>query len=149
MRRPLAADAYSDIVSSVDGDFAAGQADFSTAFADFGSNELTPGLTALFDGVDNDALSAPNNLLVGSVEALTNEAVTGSQPWGLLVPSSFSDALTTAESLFTTGESYFTTAASDLAGGDYDEATLLDLFGADAVSIIPLEELLLGAVVSF
>jgi hypothetical protein len=51
--------------------------------------------------------------------------------------------------LITQGEGYLTTAATDLAGGDYGDAALLDSFGADFVSIVPLEELLLGAAVSF
>jgi hypothetical protein len=59
------ADAFSDIISAVDGDYADGQAAFTTAYSDFGSNELVPGLVAFLSGVNDDALSAPNNLLVG------------------------------------------------------------------------------------
>jgi hypothetical protein len=143
------ADDFSDIISAVDGDYAAGQAAYTDAFTDFGSNNVTAGLVELFDGVDDDVLSAPNNLLVGSLEALTNESVTGDEPFGLFQPGSFSEALTTAESLINTGESYFTTAATDFTAGDYGEAALLDLFGADYVSIVPLEDLILGAAVSF
>jgi hypothetical protein len=143
------ADDFSDIISAVDGDFAAGQADLTTAFADFGSNNLSGGLVELFDGVDDYVLAAPNNLLVGSVEALTNESVTDSEPLGLFLPGSFSEALTTVESFVTTGEDYLTTSATDFAAGDYGQAALLDLFGSDYVSIVPLEELILGAAVSF
>jgi hypothetical protein len=143
------ADVYSDIIASVDGDLTDGQAAFTTASADFASNQLANGLAALIDGFNDDALSAPANLLVGSVEALTNETITGSEGWGLSAPSSFSEALTDAETIFTEGEGYFTSAATDLAGGEYGQAVLLDSFGADFVSIVPLEELLLGAAVSF
>jgi hypothetical protein len=143
------ADAYSDIISAVDGDFTAGQADLTNAFADFGSNNLTGGLTELFDAADDDILAAPNNLLVGSVEALTNESVTGSEPLGLFTPASFSEGLTTAESLVNTGESYLASAPTDFAAGEYGEAALLDLFGSDYVAIVPLEELILGAAASF
>lgn len=86
---------------------------------------------------------------MGSVEALTNESVTGSEPFGLIAPASFSDALTSAESIFTVGETYFTNGATDFATGDYGDAALLDLFASDYVSIVPLEELLLGAAASF
>jgi hypothetical protein len=143
------ADDFSDIISAVDGDFAAGQADFTAAISDFGSNNLSGGLIELLDGADDDLLSAPNNLLVGSLEALTNESVTGDEPVGLLQPASFSDALTTAESLVSTGELYFTNAATEFGAGEYGEGALLDLFGADYVSIVPLEELILGAAASF
>jgi hypothetical protein len=143
------ADAYSEIIASVDGDLTAGQGAFTTAFADFASNQLANGLAGLIDGFNDDGLSAPANLLVGSVEALTSETITASEPWGLGLPASFSDALAYAQALITEGEGYFTTAATDLAGGDYGDAVLLDSFGADFVSIVPLEELLLGAAVSF
>lgn len=143
------ADDFTDIISAVEGDFAAGQGQLTSAFADFGSNNVSGGLTELFSAVDNDFLSAPNNLLVGSVEALTNESITGSQALGLFDPGSFSQGLTLAESFVSTGEGYFTTAATDFAAGEYGEAALLDLFGSDYVSIVPLEELIIGAAASF
>ena len=143
------ADAYSDIIASVDGDLSYGQTAFTTASADFASNHLVNGLAELFNGVNDDVLSAPDNLLIGSVEALTNETITGSEPWGLPAPTSFSEALSSADSYITEGEGYFTTAASDLVSGDYGDAAIYDLFGADIVTIAPLEELLLGASVSF
>jgi hypothetical protein len=143
------ADDLTEIINAVDGDFTAGQGAFTTAFEDFGSSDLAPGLTSFFEGVDDDALAAPNNLLVGSVEALANEKITGDQPVGLFVPGSFSQGLTIAESFFSTGESYLTSAAADLGTADYGDAALYDLVGSDYVSIVPLEELLLGAVASF
>jgi hypothetical protein len=59
------ADAYSDIVSAIDGDFTAGQASFATALTDFGSSDLSPGLAAFFSGVDDDILSPGINTYVG------------------------------------------------------------------------------------
>jgi hypothetical protein len=143
------ADDFSDIISAVDGDFTAGQTAFTIADSEFGSSEPVAGLAAFFGGVNDDALSAPNNLLVGSVEALTNETVTGSEPFGFLAPSSFSDGLNAAESFFAIGESYFTVGATDFASGDYGDAALYDLFASDYVSVLPLEDLILGAAVSF
>lgn len=143
------ADDYTDIVNAVDGDFAAGQAAYTSALADFSSSDVTGGLTEFFDGFDDDALSAPNNLIVGSVEALANESITGSEPIGFIAPANFSDALTAAESVFNIGETYFTNGATEFAAGAYGEAALLDIFGADYVSVVPLEELLLGAAASF
>ena len=143
------ADDLTEIVNAVDGDFADGTADFNTAFGDFSGGDVTDGLAAVFNGVNDDALSAPNNLVTGLVEALTNEGVNGAEPWSLSAEVSFSDALTTAEDDFGTGESDFTVAASNLALGGYGDAALYDLFGADFVSIVPLEELLLGVAASF
>jgi hypothetical protein len=40
-------------------------------------------------------------------------------------------------------------AAAALSSGDYGEAAVDDAIGADYLSVVPLEELLLGAAVSF
>jgi hypothetical protein len=142
------ADAFTNIINSVDADLGAGQSAFTLAASDFGSNELAPGLAAFFNGVNDDALSAPNTLLIGSVEALANEPIIGIEPWGLTAPTDFSDALTNVEAFISQGEGDFTVAASDLASGDYGDAAVFGLFGVDAISIAPLEELLLGAAAS-
>ena len=44
------ADDFTDIITAVDSDYAAGQGDFTTAFADFDSNEFAPGLTTFLKG---------------------------------------------------------------------------------------------------
>src|ERR1700733_9618197 len=75
------ADDFTDVINAVDGDYADGQAAFTTALTDFSSNELGNGLAAFFSGVNDDALSAPNNLLIGTVDLLTNQAVSGSTAW--------------------------------------------------------------------
>ncbi len=143
------ADDFTDIINAVDGDFATGQLDFTTAFSDFGSSAFGPGLTAFFDGVDDDLLSAPDNVIVGSVEALTNEPITNSITFGIGLPSSLADSVTLAESDFTGAESEFALAATDFSAGNYGDATLFDFIGADLASVVPVEELLLGAAVSF
>jgi hypothetical protein len=65
-----------------------------------------------------------------------------------VAPATFSDGVAAAESIFNVGEGYLTNGATDFSTGDYGEAALLDLFGADYVSAVPLEELLLGAAAS-
>lgn len=52
------------IIDAIDGDFTAGQADFTSAFTDFGSGAFVPGLAEFFDGVNEDSLAAPDNLLL-------------------------------------------------------------------------------------
>jgi hypothetical protein len=143
------ADAITDIINAVEGDYTYGQAAFTTAFADFSSSDLGTGTAALLDGIDDDSLSATNNFLIGTVELLTNESVTGSIPWSYPLPADFSDALAQAESIISGGETYLTDASGALSLGDYGTAAYEYLFGADYLTVAPLEELLLGVAVSF
>jgi hypothetical protein len=142
------ADAFTDIINAVEGDYTAGSEAFTLAETDFGSNELAAGLASLFNAIDDDTLSPPDNLIAGTVEALNNESVNGATSWGFTVPSDFSDALTNAET-YAGGSGYFTLAEDALNSGGYGLATYYDLLGADVALFAPLEELLLGAAVSF
>jgi hypothetical protein len=143
------ADDLTDIIAAVDGDLVAGQTAFSTAAADFASSNLPAGLAAFADGVDDDLLSAPNNLLVGTIESLTNEPIDNSVPWVLTAVPDFTTALDNASVEFSSGLAFLANSLTDLSSGEYGMAAYLDLFGADYVSIIPLEELLFGAAASF
>jgi hypothetical protein len=143
------ADDFTDVINAVDGDYAFGQDAFTLADTAFSSNDLGPGLVALFDGVNDDSVSVPDNLLVGTVEVLTNESVNGAIPWGFSLPADFSDDVTTVESQFIAGESLLAIAASALSLGEYGTAAYDDLAGADLLTIAPLEELILGAAASF
>ncbi len=142
------ADDYTDVINAIDGDYAAGQADFATAFTDFSSNELAPGLLALVNGTDEESLSPSINFLVGTIELLDNEPVTAAIPWEFVLPADFSDAVTTAGT-YLTGNGYFEAAQTAFSLGDYGEAAYDDLIGLDVATIAPLQELLLGAAVSF
>jgi hypothetical protein len=142
------ADAYSDIIASIDGDYALGQTDFTTAPAYFDSN-LPVGLALLLDGADEDSVAAPDNLLVGTVEALTNEPIAADIPVGLPVPTDFADAVTNAQAIISQGESFLSDVAPLLSSGQYGSAVLYDLFGSEFLSVLPLQELLLGAAASF
>ena len=142
------ADAYSDIIASIDGDYALGQTDFTTAATYFGSN-LPVGLALLFDGVDEDFVAAPDNLLVGTVEALTNEPIATDVTVGLPVPTDFADAVTNAQTIISAGESQLSDVAALLSSGQDGSAVYYDLLGSEALSVLPLEELLLGAVAQF
>jgi hypothetical protein len=143
------ADDFTDVINSIDGDYADGQAELTAADSDFSGNDLVGGLASLFSGLNDDSLSAPDNLLAGTVELLTNESVTGPISWGFSDPTSFSNALTFLGDDITAGETYFTDAATALSGGEYGPALFDDLVGADLFTVAPLEELILGAAVSF
>jgi hypothetical protein len=142
------ADAYSDIIASIEGDYAFGQSDFTTAATYLGSN-LPVGLALLLDGADEDSVAAPDNLLVGTVEALTNEPIGSDFSLALPVPTDFADAVSTAQSLIVEGEGELSDVASLLSAGEYGSAVYYDLLGSELVSVFPLEELLLGAVAQF
>jgi hypothetical protein len=143
------ADDLSDIINAVDGDFADGEVSLNTAVTEFGSNEPVLGLASFFDTVNDDSLSAPDNLLIGTVQALTNESVTGDVGWAISQPTDFTEALTDAEGYVTGSAPYFSDAATELASGDYGAAVYYDLFGADLLTVAPVEELLLGVAASF
>jgi hypothetical protein len=143
------ADDFGDIISAVDGDFANGQADFTTAFADFGSGDVTNGLPAFFDGLDNDLLSPEDTLLVGTLEVLTNVPVSGAADYLFNLGPLTTSALTQAEIDFSVGEADLTTGAADLSGGEYLDAVYFDLIGSEVASVVPVEALLQGVVASF
>jgi hypothetical protein len=142
------ADAYSDIIASIDGDYALGQADFTNAAADFG-NLPGLGLAELLDGVNEDFVAAPDNLLVGTVEALANEPISTDISLALPLPTDFADAASNAQIIINEGAGDLSAVAGFLSAGEYGTAALSDLFGSQALSVFPLEELLLGAVAQF
>jgi hypothetical protein len=142
------ADDFTDIITAVDADFTAGQSDFATAFADFDSNAFAPGLTIFFEGLDADILTAPNNIALGTAEALQDETLSFTLPDALTTPTSFAEALTVAQADVIQGEADLASIAVFL--GDGTNTALVELLeGTDSVSVLPLEELLLGAAVSF
>jgi hypothetical protein len=111
---------------------------------DLGSSDVSGGLAWLFDGVDDDLLAAPDNLAIGGVEALTNEGITKSISFILPPATTFADAWTNAQAVFATGEGSFATAATELSAGDYGFAPFYDLNGLQLISVVPLEDVLLG-----
>jgi hypothetical protein len=143
------ADTYTDLVTDIEADYSIGQAALTDASTDFSSADFASGLASLFDGVDDDSVVAPENFLIGSGELLLNEPLdlTDTFSWGL--PSDYSDAVTTAESFATESAGYFSEGATFLSGGDYGDALVEYAYGLNLLLVDPLQELLLGAAVSF
>ena len=138
------------IIDAIDGDFAAGQADFTAALTDFGSGDYVSGLAAFFDGVDQDSVAAPDNLVLGAVEALEGDPITSSLYFGeLSAPGSFADALSEAQILFNLGEGLLSNGAAALAAGDFGAGTYEVFAGSADAYVLPVEELLLGAAAAF
>jgi hypothetical protein len=140
------ADDFTDIIAAVDGDFTDAQTAFSAAFTDFGSNMVPKGLAALYDGVDEDFWSAPTNLELGTVEALTGVPIDPSIGVSMPVPTDLSDAETIAQGDFTQGEAYFADAATALTSGDYATAVTDSSLGSLFAFDLPGQELLIGVV---
>jgi hypothetical protein len=151
MSTPTArADLYDDTVDIIDTNLTQGQTAFGVAASDFGSSNVSGGLTAYFDGVDDDLLAAPQNASIGLVDALTNEPFSGDTLYYILTqPTSFAQAETLAQSSFTFGEAQFADAANYFDAGQYGDAASFDTTGVDSILFIPLEYLLLGAASSF
>src|ERR1700730_3823531 len=138
------------IIDAIQGDYAAGQADFTASFADFGSGGFVSGLAEFFDGVDEDSLAAPDNLVVGTVEALEGDPITSSLFLGeLSAPDTFADASAEAQILLNDGEGLLSNAAIALAAGDFGAGTYEELIGSDYAFVLSLQELLLGAAAAF
>ncbi len=142
------ADDFSDIITYVDVDLSEGQDYATTAFSDFSSGDFVPGLTALFVGVDDDLLAAPDNFLIGTVEALAGEPLGGPLLYDLGGEANLADGLSQAEVDFSGAVASFEDVPAELAAGDYGSATYDVLTGVDYLSVVPLEDLLLGAVAS-
>jgi hypothetical protein len=143
------ADDFTDVINSVELDYSDGQAALTAAYADFSSNDLAAGLASFFNGANDDSISAPESLLVGTVGVLTNTSVADPLNWGYEVPASFSAAVQEVELSFTTAEGYFSDASTALSSGEYGEAAYLSALGFDDAFVVPFQELLLGTAVSF
>jgi hypothetical protein len=141
------ADDFSDIITQVEYDLTTGQADFSAAESAFASNPET-GLGDLLSGIDDDFLSAPQDLVIGTAEAANGLPLSLIGTWGFAPVPSFSDGLTYAEGEISDAQNYFADAVQELTAGDYGYAVYFDAYSADFGTIDPLDEILLGAVSS-
>jgi hypothetical protein len=138
-------DPFTDIVSAVQGDFTLGQEAFELANTDFGAGDITDGLTAFYNGLDEDLLSVPNNLLQGSLAALLGEPIDSSYTWDIPIPADYNDAVIVAPTLELIGFGDLSTAAADLAGGDIAGALDSTLTGFDYLTVIVPELFVVGS----
>ena len=144
------ADDFTQVVNAVDFDYSTGTTLLTTAGTDFSGGDFALGLAALLPGVNDDSVVAPENLLIGIVEVLTNEPFDDETPfYDFPLPADFSDAVSTAENLASWSAGDFSLVATDLASGDYGAALTDYAYGLNLLVLDPLEQLLLGAAVSF
>jgi hypothetical protein len=140
------ADDFTEILNDVESVVGDGQIAFGDASTDFSGGDVTDGLAALLNGVDDDFVGAPDDFFVGTVDALTNEPV--SVPvslFGLSPVADFSDGVSNAQFFFGLGETELTEAASALSSGDYADAAYDGANGSLYVFDVPADYLLLGA----
>jgi hypothetical protein len=143
------ADDLTELINDLNIDYSGGQTAFATAYTDFSSDQLVPGLAQFLSGIDDDTLSPANTLLVGTAEVLQGDPINSTTDWGFFIPASYADAVSVAQTDFTTAGADLSIAANDFSTGDYVFGTVNELFGLEYSSIVPLEELILGAAVSF
>jgi hypothetical protein len=103
-------------------------------------------LTQLFEAVGGYTQAAPDNLLIGSLDALTGVPISGPNPDYLVDVSSLSAAITITENIYREIPSLFSEYISYLADGNYAEVGYLTVAIPEALTLTPLEELLIGAV---
>ncbi len=139
------ADDITDIANAIESDYAAGQSAFSDASSAFASAEPGAGLTYVLAGFDDDAVSTTNNLLTGTVEALTGESITGSLTWDLAEPATFTVALGDLSSDLAAAQGLASSAVSEFTAGAYGLGTFDELFAGEFATVIPLEEILIGS----
>lgn len=142
------ADDFTDIIANVDTDLAAGQSEFGFAATDLGSGHLVSGTSELLAALDDDLVSAPYSVVLGSVDAVTNQPIAGFDPVLVIAPPSFADALTYVAEDFGVAQTYASEALTALAGGEYATAVSDDLYGSLWAAVFPDETLLLGGMVS-
>jgi hypothetical protein len=135
------------ITAAVDDILASGHTYFTTAAADFSAGDLANGMAAFFDGTTDDLLGAPDNVIVGFVDELTNEPFQAILDFPTPVPDSFANGLTLAQDFFTAGQADFADAATALTAGEYGLATYDELVGLNITTLLPVEEIILGSLV--
>jgi hypothetical protein len=143
------ADDLTDFITDLNDDYSGGPAAFEAAFTDFSSDQLAPGLAQLFGGIDDYTLGPANTLAIAAAEVLVGDPVNSTWDWGFLVPPSFAVAESVAQTYFTNAVTDLGLAANDFSTGDYVSGAVAELLGLDYSTIMPLQELLVGAAVSF
>jgi hypothetical protein len=135
------------IIDAINGDYTEGQSDFAAGLVDLGKGGSVSGLAEFFDGTNEYSLAAPDNLLLGGVEALEGDPITSTLLFDdLPAPGSFADAVANAQIFFNEGQGFLSNAAIDFSAGDYGAGTYSELVGSADAYVLPVEELILGAV---
>ena len=142
-------DPFTDIYNAVQGDFALGQQALELANLDLGHGDVADGLASLYNGLDEYLLSVPNNLLQGSLAALTGESIDSSYTWDIPATADLNDAIIVAPTLALIAEADIHTAMTDLAAGDIAGALDSYLTGYEYLDVIVPELFIVGTAAGF
>jgi hypothetical protein len=126
MSAATAPTAHADDFSAIIADIQAEETAPATAFTTEATYGDTPaGLTQLFIGLDDDLLGVPNDLEVGTVDALTGATVIPASDFEIsfATPASLTAAVTEANTFYVEGNTLATTILS-LPSTDYAETAL-------------------------
>ena len=140
------ADDFGDVITAVDGVYAVGQDDFTTAFTDFGGGDVNDGLAAFFSGVDTDLLGAPGTLELGTVQLLTTGTIMAGTSFDIGPESDFTSALADVQYDLGAAQESFSSALTYLS--DPADVINYDTVGS-FYDVASLQALLEGAVASF
>jgi len=142
-------DPFTDIFSAVQGDFALGQQAFELANTDLANGDVAAGLASFYNGVDEYLLSVLNNILQGSLAALTGEPIDGSYTWDIPVTADLNDAIIVAPTLAVIAEADIHSAMTELAAGDIAGALDSYLTGYEYLNVVVPELFIVGAAAGF
>jgi hypothetical protein len=138
-------DPYADIIADVQAEFAAGQTALGEAATDFSNGDTGDGLTQLFIGLDDDFVGVPDDLEVGTTDALTNATVIPASDFefNFANPETLTAAVTEAQNFYTEGNNLATTIAS-LPPTDYADTALDNALSTAYQWILPGQIELIG-----
>jgi NAD(P)-dependent dehydrogenase (short-subunit alcohol dehydrogenase family) len=141
------ADDSSEILADVTAVETAAHADFTTAAADFATGRAgdAAGLTALFEGLDDQVFGVPDTYEVGELDALYNVAVIPANTFSFTTPT-LANYITEANTIYTTGMTDMTSQANDFAMGDYTDGAVFQDLGWLDIGTIPGQIEFIGAV---
>jgi hypothetical protein len=141
------ADDFSDIVADVQALISNAQGDFAIAGADFagGISQFPDGLAESFDAID-DLLLAPDQVFVGSVDALTGVPVTEFGPDSTLpVETTLTGALSDAQTIATEVTQALENLPTALSTGDFNQAAI-DLIAPSFYDDVAGQLVFMGAI---
>lgn len=143
------ADDFTDIIANTQNTAGVAQTEFSNAYADFstGLSGVPDGLEQLAGAENNGLVFTDADLVVGALNAVTNEPVEG--PFTFAVqpaPTDLMTALTEVQGLSMIGQLTFEGMWNELANGHLADAAYLGLLGAFASYDLPMEQLLIGGI---
>jgi hypothetical protein len=110
---------------------------------------VAAGLASFYNGVDEYLLSVPNNILQGSLAALTGEPIDGSYTWDIPVTADLNDAIIVAPTLAVIAEADIHSAMTELAAGDIAGALDSYLTGYEYLNVVVPELFIVGTAAGF